>query len=281
MGHLTLSFSEIEYICNSYLNGKSITKLHEELNIGCEYISKTLKENNVKIRNDKQQAQKYYCDESFFEVIDTEEKAYWLGFIYADGYITEKVKYSSEKIGITLAKKDDNHLKKFKKALKYTGDIKYYKAKTSYGFVESCRILITSSKLVEDLIKLGVEKQKSLILKFPNENQVPKNLLPHFIRGYFDGDGSFNYSKGKWRLDFCGTKEMLFGIQKFFGSNLKLAKRWKDEKNNYSIRYCGNRQVYEKANILFKNATIYLDRKYDRYINLVKDREDFLKNSPT
>lgn len=236
-----------------------------------------LKRLNVKTKKtititDEQKAKrrKYHVNDDYFEVIDTEEKAYWLGFLYADGYLTTGV----DKVGIALNSVDREHLCKFKNDICATNPIHDYEEKSGYGAgTIYSRILITSKKIKSDLIKLGIYENKSLTLKFPNETQIPNNLIRHFIRGYFDGDGSLTYGhkqkcgNSNYSIKFTGTLEMISGIQKYLNTSVKLEQKNKNI-NNYSVTIGGNRQVERVLDDLYKNSTVYLKRKYNRYIEL-------------
>lgn len=239
--------------------------------------------NRVEIRDDREQALKYTCDDNFFKEIDTEEKAYWLGFLYADGYINNKRKYGNYKVGITISESDKVHLEKFKNAIHYTGNIKTYSpslSKNSYkGTKNYCRILITSSTMAEDLINKGCFVNKTDSLIYPSYDIVPKELEKHFIRGIIDGDGSLiitnllkeNVHKD-FELSFTGTKNMCQGILRFFNKeNAVLSKRHKDKDNdNFSFSIGGNKQVLRLVTLLYKDATIYLDRKYEKYLKMLE-----------
>ena len=109
-----------------------------------------------------------------------------------------------------------------------------------------------------------------MILKFPDINVFKsKDLIRHFIRGYFDGDGCFSYHKYKTKITpvvgFIGTKEMLDSIQRystFWGSKTLKDKRHKH--NTFSIYY-PLKNVFDFLNYLYKDSTVYLDRKYKLY----------------
>lgn len=85
------------------------------------------------------------------------------------------------------------------------------------------RLTITNKKIAKDLIKCGCIPNKSLVLKFPDERIfASKDLIRHFIRGYFDGDGCISYLETKYcrpRCTILGTKSMLESIE--FYSNTK------------------------------------------------------------
>ena len=128
----------------------------------------------------------YTINENIFENIDTPDKAYWLGVMYADGYIS-KAQYTN-KFGISVAEKDKEWLEKFKEFLGYNGEIsQYLTGKTAYvPGLSYVRLLIGNNKIVQDLEKFGVVEHKTKQI-----NSLPDiKFLDDFIRGYIDGDGA-------------------------------------------------------------------------------------------
>ena len=256
-----------EEIIKKYTSGLSIDKLQEIYpQYGRNRIYRMLKENGV-MRNNSEKSRKYTYNKDFFKVIDTEEKAYWLGFIYADGYIVNGIKgKNKDSLGITLSNEDKEHIDKFKKSIDSNHPIRIYK--TKYG-TNSARIIIQDEELVADLIKLGVLRNKSLILKFPTTDMVDESLIYHFIRGYFDGDGSFKKKGQKlngYDFSVLGTIEFLTELRTYLGVDNEIRKCNKNnDSNNYHLTFGGNQKVKQVANMLYGNANIYLDRKYKRY----------------
>ena len=254
-------------IIKKYTSGLSIDKLQEIYpQYGRNRIYRMLKENCV-MRNDSEKSRKYSYNKDFFKVIDTEEKAYWLGFIYADGYIVKgKKSKNKDSLGITLSNEDKGHVEKFKKSMDSNHPIRIYRSK--YGS-NSARIIIQDEELVADLIELGVLRNKSLILKFPTTDVVDKSLIYHFIRGYFDGDGSFKKKGQKlngYDFSVLGTIEFLTELRTYLGVDNEIRKCNKNnDSNNYHLTFGGNQKVKQVANMLYGNANIYLDRKYKRY----------------
>jgi hypothetical protein len=153
---------------------------------------------------------KYSVNKTYFEKIDTAEKAYWLGFLYADGHNTEAPYW---RISLILKKQDTQHVKKFHDILYPTGDKKITFRKSD-GAATS---VIHSKKICEDLIKLNVVNRKSLIIKFPNSNIVPDEYIIYFIQGLFDGDGSVSTTKKTKTpcacLDFTGSVPLITKLQ--------------------------------------------------------------------
>ena len=106
-----------------------------------------------------------------FETIDTEEKAYWLGFLYADGSVGSK----DDRVELGLAEKDFHHIEKFRDFIGINNKISYREKTKSY------RYSFKSQNCKQDLIKQGCVPKKSLILKYPTYEQVPRELSSHLI----------------------------------------------------------------------------------------------------
>ena len=249
--------------------------MHENYNyIGnWDKVKKVLVDNGIEIRTTKQTSRKYTHTYDFFEKIDNEEKAYWLGFLYADGYITR-----GNKTGVKLGIKDLEHLEKFRNSLKITNPIEIGKVNSFGTVVEYCRVILTSEKTFNDLSDKGCVKNKSLILNFPTEEILPKELVNHFIRGYFDGDGSIYTSKGRNfpSISFTGTKEFLEGIVN--NSNLpkhylekNIFKEKRREGNIYNLKLWKREDTKQFIDFMYSNSTIYLDRKYERAKTMIED----------
>ena len=249
---------------------KSVLYIAKQFGKDRSVIIRILKENNIHIKN-LSESHRLPVDEYFFDKIDTEEKAYWLGFIYADGYITKCNNH--EVFGIKLNIKDLDHLVKFKKAIKSDHKIIKETINSPYGVVNACAISIRNKVFVDCLQDKGVFYNKSKILQPPPLNKIPNELLSHFIRGYYDGDGSVYQCKAKkdsWKpygnISFLGTKNFLTWIL----DNLKNVclttaniYKYKD-KDVWEIKIGGNNNFLNLYNYLYKNATVYLDRKKEK-----------------
>ena len=205
-------------------------------------------------------SRKSHVNDRVFENIDTEEKAYWLGFLYADGCVHKHD--SSYVIELTLQEDDLEHLIKFKNFMDWKGNLKYRETQKAY------RVLFRSKKVAEDLINLGCIPNKSLILTFPNK--IPDSLIHHFIRGYFDGDGSIHLVQNKYSVTpdvrILGTKEFLEGLLIVFQVNTYVLKKCKcNDSNNYYIKF-NKENSYKFLHYIYRDASIYLQRKYDKYM---------------
>lgn len=206
---------------------------------------------------------KYLVDDNFFSVIDTEQKAYWLGFITADGCLYHKKNSNSKMIEIGLKIEDIDHLEKF------TQDIQTNYPITTRNNI-SCNIKIVSKKLFADLEKFGLTERKSKTVNPIDENMIPKHLLHHYLRGIFDGDGGFTIHDKyvTFAVNFCGTPSLCrFFLDNLDCNHINLA--YKEGVNDFAqVRIKGNKQSLRVANMLYKDASVYLNRKFDMYQRL-------------
>jgi len=216
----------------------------------------------------------------FFEEINSEERAYWLGFILADGSINS----ISNRIHITLARKDREHLIKFcnifKKTLEefeHIGVSHNGKIKTKVFYTSRC--VVCSRKLWNDLNNKGIEPNKTLKDNIEIFNHIPLNLLNHFIRGYFDGDGcickrSKNDKYDIYSFHIVGTKQILNLVSDILYQNCKINKmKVIPDKSIYRIYCGGNLQLIAIRNWLYKNAHIYLERKKSIFDKIKNNRK--------
>lgn len=231
---------------------------------------------------------KYNCNYDYFETIDSEQKAYWLGFIMADGSVihTERIRklktcetlQKRTYLQISLSSVDRKHLEKFSKAINSTYPINDYKVgKAGYkpGSPYS-RIIIEDEKLCNDLLKYGIHPNKQLRELYPENIDSEYDIA--FIRGFFDGDGCISEHKNRhgnpeYEFSITGTKEILTSIVNKLGlimTDKRLKPRHPERNlNNYTMKFCGTVQVYNTMCSLYETATVYLDRKYNKYLDIV------------
>lgn len=267
MTKLFFSDKEIIEIIDMYLNqNMSLQNIADYFHCNRSPIKRILLENDIVLRK---KTHTYKANYRVFQNIDSDEKAYWLGFLAADGNV---MRYPTRAmISINLAQKDKEHLEKFKMFLE--SDIRIIDHVQNSGFSNNSlmsKICINSIDMADDLIDKNVVPNKSLILQPPN---IHKDFFIPYIRGYFDGDGSLSESNGNWTISFQGTKEMLEWINIILDFQAsKFAKRYNDNKNSYSIAAGGNNKVMKIANTIYQNSNIFLNRKYEKYLLLLKSR---------
>lgn len=257
-----------------FLSGMSITKASKEAGIDERTLSRLLKKRNI---DTKVHSRKYRFNEDFFEKIDTENKAYWLGFIYADGCIREnqgKDKNKGLGLEITLKEEDRLHLEKFIAHIGISDNsiIKDKLSKAKGKEYKSCKVVINSTKMCKDLISLGATQRKSLTLKFPKEQCLNIEFHKHFLRGYFDGDGNIGVRNTQRyrdcpRITLLGTEDFLNSVKSFCESNLGVSNvKLQSRKNGnvYTYQKTGD-NAKEILRYMYDGASIYLERKYKIY----------------
>lgn len=269
-------------IVSYYLSDSKIhcVQTAKKFNISPSGVHLILKRHGVKIRPRATACRKYSCDETFFEKIDTEERAYILGLLFADGCVMDD---SSIRLG--LQSRDRDILIKINTLLKNSRPISVTKLSDKHpNWQDHHRIVFQSKKMKDDLVSLGCTPRKTFSLKFPI-NHIPERLLHHFIRGYFDGDGCFyagklksgsrkgdiKYSVGMVSTkSFCKTVEQL--IKKYTDVNVYTDARFPERNNSTrQIKISGRIGSYKFLGWIYKDATIYLQRKYDKYIEHIND----------
>jgi intein/homing endonuclease len=201
-------------------------------------------------------SRKYSLNENYFDEIDTEEKAYILGFLYADGNVSKK-KYT---IQISQSIKDGDILDKI--SSNSSTPIKIYKN----SFKRNYKLFSINSKhMVLKLRELGLNPAKTFTITYPK--WIKLNLQRHFIRGYFDGDGCIYYNNKRLEFILVGRLNFIQNIQNILMKECDLKQiKIRKERNVYRLNYCGNIQCLRIFDWLYKNSNIYLERKYNKFL---------------
>ncbi len=267
----------IKDLLQLYSSGLSCQNIVDKYDTGVSRftISHLIEKSGLIKRDAHSRCRKYTLNETFFENIDTEEKSYWLGFLYADGCVS-KSRTSEQKVQLKIV--DKEHLYKFHADLNSTYPIReHYNLrhgkKYPYWYLN-----MTSTKMVNDLISKGCSYRKTHTLVFPDF--ISKELISHFMRGYFDGDGCVStfLINNKRRLQtktitsgICGTENFCIGFKRslpFTDNNLV---NIHPKKNIMSFT------MYAKESLkfykfIYKNATIFLERKKQKFDNFILER---------
>ena len=193
-------------ICELYLEGKSKTTISRFFHCRVEAISFVLNKHNIATRK-KGLSKNKFIREDFFEIIDSEEKAYFLGLLFTDGNVSfDKNGKRSPQIRLQLKISDIEILEKFRETLNINSNLIYDKRAKK----ESITLSIRNKKLADDLSKYGIVPNKTYLTKHLPKN-IPQELLCHFLRGLLDGDGSIykETKSGKYRIDFCSYHQSI------------------------------------------------------------------------
>ena len=272
---IVFSKEQEKQIIDMYTNqGISTVKIGREFGCNHKRIAKTLEQYNIPRTGVGHR--KYFLNEHYFDVIDTPNKAYILGFFYADGCNLQK----KSTISMSLEEKDKEILEKIRleigseRPLEFIEQSKRKDEGNDYHYNDMWILLLFSSYMCKVLKQHGMTPQKSLTLQFPKH--LDKSLLSHFVRGYFDGDGGFcpHYTKKGWfqalvtitsTEDFC--KDCLNIIREqagIDGGGVYDASSHNGITKVLSIS--GTNQVNKFFEWLYKDADLYMKRKYDLYM---------------
>lgn len=215
----------------------------------------------------------YHCNYHYFDVIDSEEKAYWLGFLTADGWISKNNKTGSGVTGIELQYNDIEHLKKFNKSIegnyKITDRWKNCQPSTNKDKLShTCVIRVFSVIMYNTLINLGFSNNKTYDVGMP---LIDDKLLRHYIRGYFDGDGCLSVSNSHLSVKFVTASNNYYNNLIDLLINLDIDIRCTQEINEYnttmySIEIRFNEDKLKFLQYIYKDCTIFLERKYKKYL---------------
>jgi len=264
---LKIKFTEIEKdnIIELYKQGVSAKTLAKKYNIRKQKIINWTKELGI-FRTSNESTRLHIVNEHCFDNFKTEEQAYWLGFLYADVYNNEK----GGAVTLQLKGDDVNHVIKYVNFI--GGDINDIKNYTSKNGHKISKYNINSIYLSEKLRSLGCPQRKSFIIKYPD--WLPKNLNNHFIRGYFDGDGCLTFRKKQkeYKFSIVGTKELCESLKEIYKEecNIDINYRYisKTGNNTYELESSGNQKIEKICDYLYRNATIFLERKQEKYLEL-------------
>lgn len=254
-----------------FKKGFSSKEISKKLNISKTALIKNLDLLGYNFDRSKSM-QKYNLDKNYFNNINSYEKAYWLGLIYADG--SNKV---SKNVFVLGLKQEDNYiLELLRSDIKSNVPIKMAKDKRG-ARQDFYRLEIYNKQFCLDLLKQGVFENKTSILKAPILNE---DLIYSFIRGYFDGDGSIctivdknDNNHFKDSITFTGTKEIVDYISKYLKEtinvNCNIYERHPERNNNYTITISGRLQVIKLCEQMYANTTThFLTRKYEKFLKI-------------
>jgi intein-encoded DNA endonuclease-like protein len=245
-------------IIEKYNQGLSSEKIAKELDLNPSTVCRILKRNSIDIKGASHFNSKYTINEDFLDNINTEEKAYFLGFMFADGAVHK----SENSFKLEVHEQDQDILIKFQNLLFVGENSKIGTDREIYKYFS-----INSNNLVEKLIENGCGPKKTFNITFPN---LPENLIPHFLRGLFDGDGCiyFPYDSNRVIIQLTGYLPFMHEVREYiqkhningYSHNVK----HKELVGEFIITK--QQEVHKMLDYLYKDATIYLDRKYKKYL---------------
>lgn len=259
----SLPLSKLE-LKELYETGKTINELAQLCNCSSSNLYYILSTVNTEIRNPTEAKMFYSLNIDYFKFIDSEDKAYFFGLLMSDGYHhTER-----GEVCLTLSEIDVGILQQFNNHLNSDRPLLYLPERKAY------RLIISNKIMSKHLAALGLNQAKSFNKLFPST--LALNLEPHFMRGYFDGNGSVSISSKikaniYWALTSCDSFLYTYEHKLLTQCGLNKTKWDRHEQTNiYSLRYSGRENLYKIYNYLYKDASIWLERKHTKFLECLK-----------
>lgn len=277
-----ISDSDASAICDMYKNGLSTTKIGIKVGIYHKVVANILETNGIKRTNNGKR--KWHLNETYFDEIDTPNKAYILGLLYADGYNS----LDKGTVCISLEKTDRELLEKIRIELGSEKPLQLIKCEdhvASNGYVSNdmYKLTVYSMYMCRTLEKYGVFQNKSLILEFPT--WLDKTLINHFVRGYFDGDGSYCHHKVNRKtskmahyqdvVTFTSTYDFCNELLSILRNNGTISGGGVYDASNHNgitavLSISGRRQIMSLFNWMYKDAELYMARKYNKLVSCLE-----------
>lgn len=246
---------KLETLISLYENNIPTVQIAEKVGTSISNVSQRLKKAGYIVIRDylkdrRIRTNKKKVDLEFFNTIDTKEKAYFLGIMYADGSVCKNQFY--------LKLNDKDVLDAFKECLKCEYEVKPVKNTKAYI------LTISSKKMCADLIKHGCTPNKTRTIRFP---KLDKNLWSHFIRGFLDGDGCIlvNRTLGTSGINFTSASLMfLKDLEEVLTPYITHSHISKEKSDVWHLR-CHGKQILNILEYIYSDANIYMHRKYEKY----------------
>lgn len=262
----------IKYAVDYYQSNDKATigSTAKKFNVGDKLLSTALTE--LGLRKKPIPNNNFTLKHNFFDAVDTEEKAYFVGFIFADGCVSVRNNKISA-ITIALNARDRDIIDKFSNAINNTNIVSIRESNNR----KIVSLSITSEQMANSLCMLGVMPQKTY--KAKSLPQVPEEFIIPMLRGFFDGDGGIHYSKDKKRIQISATAYSEEIVKEFQQKIDCLIQKDKSNKitgveNKYNAIWNGRTQSIKILHLLYDDAEVYLNRKYDLAQQIFADVAD-------
>ena len=263
---IELNKEQIEILKQQYYEGIAKTKIAKNIKCSVTVVNRTIEELQLEQRSSNRVNKRIIDD--YFSVIDSQDKAYWLGFLFTDGSVDHY--RASGRIRLQLQEADKEILEKFKEDLQLDCQIIYDKRANS----TCCSVEFTSEQMFNDLEKYGIVPRKTYVTEHIPYELIPSEYLYAFILGLYDGDGglscSANFSTDV-AIQFTSYHESIVKEFQYLIDNYILHK----EKSNqvfftsaWHTAWRGRLQVLKILDTLYANSNHHLKRKYDKYLAL-------------
>lgn len=254
-----LTTEQKDQIVERYKAGENMNVLAKAFGVWQNAIFTLLQRRGVQRRPLTETSRRHHFDLNFFEKIDTEHKAYFLGLLDADGCNDMQ----KGRVALSLHKKDEDILHKFKTAIGHTGELYYVNNQAVFTFC--------GQKVCSDLAALGCVPNKTFHLTFPN---IPSDLIRHYVRGYFDGDGGIVWNGKVGAISIISTKQYCTVLADLLWEHLQIkttprpADKARCSHEIQRVYFGGNNQVLRFLDWLYTDSAVSLNRKHQLYLKI-------------
>lgn len=252
-----LTKEQREEVVNAYAAGVSSVKIGTDFGLSTVAVLGLVRRRGIPIKSRREAARTHSLNREFFSEINTEGKAYWLGFLLADGCVDDR------QLTLRLAEKDRGHIENFRSAIgashKITTVAMFDPPRNGVQFSVKC------PETLAYLAALGIVRNKSFTAVPP---ELPSEMLPHFWRGVFDGDGCISIPSHSvaqnYRIRLYGSEETCLAFSQWVGSTCGLSIVVKPHKSIFVAGVCGLPSSTLISNTLYKDSTVFLPRKMEQ-----------------
>ena len=274
---------EKERICELYLNGTSTVQIGKLYGTWNHSVASVLDEYNIP-RDRRLSTRKYSLDEHYFDLIDTPTKGYIYGLLLSDGSNNP----DKQTVSISLQEEDVELLERVRIEVNSTKPLEFldYSDKHDFGYhyKNQYRLLLFSDKICAALTNHGLVKNKSLVVEFP---LFKDEIMPSMIRGMWDGDGTLGLYKGKnINVSLTATQMFCDGLKEYLENHLNIMSCHIYDASCHNgvtknLHIGKNEDKIKFLEWIYKDADIYLQRKYDKYLEILDyyyNQSNFAKN---
>lgn len=241
--------------------------------IGTDRVGRILRSAGVAIRP-RGKPRTYAHNEHYFSGALDEARAYWIGFLFADGCVTDRTR-----LQVTLAETDTDHIYKLRDALESTHPVSVRNRTCGYeptGRMAS--LYIRSAVLVGDLARYGVVPRKSSGAVPPT---LPEPVQRHFWRGVLDGNGYVCVSKGIAGTGLTGSRATCDAFAEWVRARFQTVAQVKPNHSIWTFAVGGRNTPGLLLSELYSGASVALARKANLAAGVIAARLEWLAEGGT
>ena len=277
-----VSSSDLDSIVDAYTSGTSQNEICRQYGISTPRFIGLMKEKGVKVRG---RVQHDICS-TYFDEIDTFYKAYFLGWLAADGCVSLTRKSAKAeidaysrvgKIAINLQQRDCYIVEKLREELKFSGNVRL--VDKGPGRQKQCRLAFCNQHMAQTLYRYGLTPNKSASLGFPD---IPKQWVSAFILGYFEGDGSVlwgrytdrGYTAIRQRFDIIASVPFANQLYDILTENGVKVNKAQEKRKSFPLAYvkgASREAMVAFYRFIYTDAPFYLKRKHDKFNEIFKE----------